>query len=87
MHLPVTHFLYLGMGLSMLGVAFLLTSKRRGRRSLAVNCLFAGVSVVAVAFARFWGSNEGQAMALLVMMVALASVAVEPGPDAGGEQA
>lgn len=68
MLLPVTHALYMAMTLVCCGVALALFSDDGERQRLARICAFSGVALAATAFARFWGSNTGLALAIFALL-------------------
>jgi hypothetical protein len=82
MLLPVTHALYMAMALVCTGVGLALFADDPERQRLARACAFSGLALAATAFARFWGSNTGLALAIFALLVSLLfALAPQPTDD------
>lgn len=86
--IPVTHFLYVAVGLGITGLAGLVL--RRSAVGVAVGSflLMCAGAMVLAAYARWWGNVEGQGAALVVLVLALVQLTIGLGlaqPERSGD--
>ncbi len=74
--LSITHILYLGSALLLLGVATMVWHREPRRQLFGAVLVVVGPVVVFAAFARAWGHPGGQALAILLGTLAGAYIAV-----------
>ena len=67
--IPVTHVLYVGVALFLVGLACMLLRRDLLRALLGLGLGALGAALVAVGFSRWWGNAEGQGLALAVTAV------------------
>ena len=66
---PVTHVLYVGLAVFVIGLACLLLRRDLVRALLGLGLGAVGTALVAVGFSRWWGNADGQALAVVVIAV------------------
>ncbi len=84
--IPVTHFLYVAVGLGLTGLAGLMLRRSIAGMVVGLFLLMSAGALVLAAYARWWGNVEGQGAALLVLLLALVQLIVglalgRPDPD------
>ena len=73
---PLILYLALSGGLFLLGLAGVMVRRNPLMLLLAVELLLNAGNVALVGFSRYWGNNDGQIFALVVMVVAAAEVVI-----------
>lgn len=63
---PITHILYLAVGLFVAGLGGLLLTRRVLGLWLSIEVLVIACCLMLVAFARQWGSTDGQVLAVVM---------------------
>lgn len=74
--LPITHFIYLGFALFMIGAGGVLLRRNVLIVLMGVELMLNGANLVLVAFSRMWGNTDGQVLAMFTIAVAAAEAAV-----------
>ena len=74
--IPVTHFLYVAVGLGITGLAGLVLRRSAVGVAVALFLLMCSGALVLAAYARWWGNMEGQGAALVVLVLALVQLTV-----------
>lgn len=76
MMMPVTHYLYLALGLFGVGLAGAVLRRSLISALLGVELMLAGVALCFCAYARMFVDGAGQLAALLVVLVGLCELGV-----------
>lgn len=73
---PVTHFLYLAVGLFLVGTVGVLLRRNILIILMGIELMLNGANIMLVAFSRWHGNLDGQVIAMFVIAVAAAEAAV-----------
>ena len=74
--IPVTHFLYLALGLFVIGACGVLMRRNVLIILMGIELMLNAANIVLVAFSRWHGNLDGQVIAMFVIAVAAAEAAV-----------
>ena len=73
---PITHFLYLALGLFIIGALGVLLRRNILIVLMGIELMLNAANIMLVAFSRWHGNLDGQVMAMFVIAVAAAEAAV-----------